>query len=190
VSSTSTNVTWSPPGSSGGCVAKFTSSRDATASRLPDMTEGERPQERSQRGRCPQPGEEPAHPPEPKQIHVIDRVSPNDHPRDDRGHLQDSVGRTGASQRQRVRDQAYRATPVGQREHRRESRAPHEIGVIENRRKPMRDSHLPNALLSAANRVLRKSDCPCTAGHSCVTTRPSTHQHGGSRLNRQRRVAA
>jgi hypothetical protein len=47
----------------------------------------------------------------------------------------------------------------------------------------VRDSQLPDALLSGANLSFRKSDRRCTAGHPLVTTRPSTSLVGGSRLN-------
>jgi hypothetical protein len=49
---------------------------------LPDVTEGEAAQERSQRRRCVVAGKDPAHPSVPQQRHVIDGVRTSDHPSD------------------------------------------------------------------------------------------------------------
>jgi hypothetical protein len=49
---------------------------------LTDVTEGERPQERTQRRRARRPGEDPPHPAVPQHRHVIDRVRTGDHPTD------------------------------------------------------------------------------------------------------------
>ena len=58
---------------------------------LTDVTEGERPQKRTQRRRGVAAGEHPAHPAVPQQGHVVDRIRPRRHARHQRRHLQPSV---------------------------------------------------------------------------------------------------
>jgi len=48
---------------------------------LADVTEGERPQERAHRRGCPDPAEQPAHPPVAEQVQVGDAFCAGDHPR-------------------------------------------------------------------------------------------------------------
>jgi hypothetical protein len=51
-----------------------------------------------------------------------------------------------------VVDQVMQPAPLGQADHWCETPARHEVGVVEDRGDGVRDSHLPNALLIAANR--------------------------------------
>ena len=67
------------------------------------MAEGKRPQERAQRRRGPDPGEQPTHP--TVAHHVINAVGSGDHPRDQRRDLQVRVRPTYGVQRQVLGDQ-------------------------------------------------------------------------------------
>ena len=104
-----------------------------------------------QRGRRPDPGEQPAHPTMAQQVHVIDRVRPGNHPRNQRRDLQVRVHTTDGLQGQRVRDEVSQARPLRQRHRRSQTRTRHEIGIVErcgDGRETMRNSYSANALLS------------------------------------------
>jgi len=108
------------------------------------MTEGERAQERPQRGRRPSALEQPAHRAVPQQIGPIDRVRPGDHRPDQRRDLQLRVHAALARQRQMLGDQLGQSAPLGQRQH--QPRTRHQIRVIEQRVFDMADSHPTDAL--------------------------------------------
>ncbi len=117
---------------------------------LADVAKGERPQKRTQRGRGPDPGEQPVHPAMTQHVHIVDAVRPGDHPRHQRRNLQVRVRTADGLQGQGVRDQVGQARPLRQRQRRDQSRARHQIWVIEDRgdgRETMRNSHPADALL-------------------------------------------
>jgi hypothetical protein len=114
------------------------------------MAKGERPQERAQRGRCPDPGEQPVHTAMSQKIHVIDAVRPGDHPCDKRRDLQVRVHATFGLQRQGVDDQVAQPSPVCQCHRRGQPGARDQVSVVEDRGdgwETMRNSHSANALL-------------------------------------------
>ena len=118
---------------------------------LADVPEREAPQERAQRGRGPDTGEQPAHPTMAQQVQVIDRVRPCDHPGDQCWDLQVRVHTTDGPQSQRVRDEVSQPRPLRQRHRRSQTRARREIGIVERRgdgRETMRNSHRVDAFLS------------------------------------------
>jgi len=111
------------------------------------MAEGEGAKERPQRRGRPNPGEQPAHRAVPQQAHVVDRVGPGDHARDQRQDLQDRVAATGLVDPDVLGDQVLQACPFGKLQHRRQSCARHEVGVIERGSNTVADSHPADALL-------------------------------------------
>jgi hypothetical protein len=117
---------------------------------LADVAERERPQERAQRGRGPDPGEQTAHPAMSQHIHVINGIRADDHPGDQRGDLQVRVHTANGLQGQRGRHKVGQTRPLRQRHRRGQPGARHQIWVIEdrgNRRGTMRNSHSADALL-------------------------------------------
>ena len=111
------------------------------------MAEGERAQERPQRGRGPHPGEQPAHPAVPQQAHVVDRVGPGDHPRDQARDLQMGVGPTRRADPHVLGDQPLQPGPLSQPQHRRQPGARHQVRIVEDGREAVADSHPADALL-------------------------------------------
>jgi len=71
-------------------------------------------------------------------------------------------------------DQALQAGPFGELQDRRETRARHEVGIIEDRRTDVTDSHLPDALRLWLNRSLDKTHSPTAQGHLALTTGQSS----------------
>ena len=100
---------------------------------LADVTERERAQERPQRRRRVRPGEDPAHPTVPQQRHVVDAVGASDHPRDQRGDLQPSVGALVTRHAQMLIRKAPQPRPISQGQGRNQPGGRHEIRVIEDR---------------------------------------------------------
>ena len=140
---------------------------------LPDVPEGERPQERPQRRGGPDPTEQPVHPAVPQQIHVIDAVRTGDHPGDQGGDLQVRVHPTQHGQCELAGDQVGQATPLGQGDHWRQARAGHQIRIVERRGDQswaVRNLHPADAPSESVERVLRKPHSPYTAGHPRSTT--------------------
>ena len=119
----------------------------------------------------------------PQQRHVIDRVGPGDHPRDQARDLEVGVDATGLVQSDLLADQKVQAGPLGQLHHRREPGARHEVRVVEDGRDAVTDSHPADALLCVSNRSLDKIDSPAAEGHSVVSTRSQPRSHGGSGLS-------
>ena len=80
------------------------------------------------------------HPTGADHVQIVDAVRPAGHPRDDRGQLPGRVrARLTSPGRVRVEsdllgDQLRQAGPFGQRQHRRQPRVRHEVGIIEQRR--------------------------------------------------------
>jgi len=114
---------------------------------LADMTEAERPQERPQRGRCPDPGEQPTHRAVTQQRHVIDRVGPGDHPGNQARDLQVGVDPSGLGQLDMLPDQALQTGTFGQLQNRCQARTRHQVPIIEDGREAMAESHPADALL-------------------------------------------
>jgi hypothetical protein len=84
-----------------------------------------------------------------QQRHVLDAVRAGDHARHQRGHLHVGVDAAGLAQRQRAGDQTGQVCSPGQRHHRGQPRARHEIRLIEHRVNParsMRELHPADAL--------------------------------------------
>jgi len=92
------------------------------------MTEGERAQERPQRGRRPHPGEQPTHRAVPQQRHAIERVSAGDHPRDQAQDLQVGVAATRLVDLDVGRDELLTPGSLGQLQDRRKAGARNEFG--------------------------------------------------------------
>ena len=148
---------------------------------LTDVTEGVGPQMRTQRGRGPARGEEPAHATVAQQPHVDDAVGPGDHARHQCRDLRGRVGTGRARHRETVRDELVQTGLFGQAHHREKPGRGHEIGIIEISRKAMRDSHY-RVLLSWVMWNLRKSHHPWSQEHSSVTAH--------HRAPQQRRIQA
>ena len=138
---------------------------------LPDMPKHEGPQERPQRRRGVDTGEQPAHRAVPQQRHVLDRVGAGDHARDQRRDLQSGVPAAGLPDPHVLSDQRLQPGPLRELKDRREASARHEVGVIENHRVGVRDSHLPDAFPLVLNRSLDKTDSPTTEKHLGFTAR-------------------
>jgi len=111
------------------------------------MAEGEGPQERPERGRRADTGEQPAHRTVPQQRHVLDRVCASDHPRGQRRNLQAGVPAAGLVDPDVPGDQVLQTGAFSELPKRRQTGARHEVGLIEDHRGGVTDSHLPNAFL-------------------------------------------
>jgi site-specific DNA recombinase len=133
----------------------------------------ERAQERPERRGGPDPTEDPIHPAVAQQGHVIDRVRPGDHPRDQRRHLQMRVHATAFQDPHMVGDQVLEPSPLGQPQDRREPGTRHEVRVVERDGEVVAHSHLPDAFLRGLDLSREKIDSPATEGHSGFTTRTS-----------------
>jgi hypothetical protein len=147
------NATVFLPGSSGARPARSASREPAHLLQLQHVPPGERPQERSQRGRRPDPAEQHGHRAVAQQVHVIDTVRPGDHPGHQARNLQVRVHPARAVNPDMLCDQAIQARPPGQGHHRDQARLRHEIRVIKRRvdlRQAMQQSHL-RGVLSAQN---------------------------------------
>jgi hypothetical protein len=110
----------------------------------------------------------------PQQGHVIDRVSAGDHPRDQRRDLQVSIPSTTLVDPNVLGHKILQARAFGKSQDRRETRARHQVRVIELDREAMAQSHLPDALLRWSNLSLEKIDSPATEGHLGFATRCSS----------------
>jgi hypothetical protein len=86
-----------------------------------------------------------------QQRHVIDRVNPGDHPRDQARDLQVSVDAGWLAQLDVLLDEPLEPSPPGQLQHWRQAGARHEVRVIERGGDVMTDSHPADALLCVAN---------------------------------------
>ena len=125
----------------------------------------ETPQERAQRRGRVSAGEDPTHPAVAQQGHVIDGVRAGDHPHHQRGHLQPGVGALVGRNTQMLLGQLLQARGAGQRQHRNQPCARHEIRLIEGRRghgAGVRELHLRDALRAGGKRTLDKPDSPST----------------------------
>lgn len=100
---------------------------------LTDVTERERPQEAAQRAGRVAGVERAAHAPMAQQGHVIDRVGPRSHPRDQAHHLQVRVRALVRRHPHVRRDQARQARRLRQRNHRHQPSRPDQARVIERR---------------------------------------------------------
>jgi hypothetical protein len=121
---------------------------------LTDVAEGERAQERTQRGRCVGVGEDPAHPTVTQHSHVIDAVGARDHPGDQRGDLQARIRALVGRHTQMPTGQFLKSCGPGQRQHRNQPGRGHQIRIIEHRRGRARrvaKLHLRDALRTGAN---------------------------------------
>jgi len=99
----------------------------------PDVTEGELPQERSQRRGRVRLREHPAHAAVPQQRHVVDAVRAGDHPCDQRGDLEPRVRALVSGHRQALLDQCPKARGIREHNHRDQPCRRHQIRVIEHR---------------------------------------------------------
>jgi hypothetical protein len=116
---------------------------------LEHVPPGERPQERPQRGRCPDPAKQAWHGAVPQQAQVIDAVRAADHPRHDGRHLHLRVHPAPVADPDVLIHQAAQARPLGQRHHRHQTRPRHRVWVIKRRvnlRQVMQQSHLRGVL--------------------------------------------
>ena len=99
---------------------------------------------RAERGRGPDPGEEHVHGPVPQQAHVIDRIGPGGHARDQAADLGRRVHPALAARADVLREQFRQPAPLRQGHHGHQPAVRHEIRVIEHRAGPrgdMRQSH-------------------------------------------------
>jgi hypothetical protein len=173
------------PGQQRGVAAQVDHQSGGDRVELPDMTEGERTQERPQRGRRPDAGEQPVHRAVPQHRHVLDAVGAGDHARDQRRDLQSSVAAAGLVDPDVLTGQVLQAGSFRDLQHGRQAGARHEVGVIEHCPEAVRDSHLPDVLPLWLNRSLDKTDSPTTEGHLGFTARDERAQNtttGGSGL--------
>ena len=106
------NASTSAPGSSGAPAARSPRKLAGHGVELPHVAPGERPQERPQRGRCPDPAEHLRHGAVPQHVHVIDAVRPGGHPRDQAGDLQVRVHPGPAGDRDVLADQVRQAAAL------------------------------------------------------------------------------
>lgn len=83
----------------------------------------------------------------PQQPHVVDGIGAGDHPRDQRQDLQVSVPATGLVDPNVLTDQALKTGPFGELQDRCQTRARHEVQIIERGGDAMADSHPADALL-------------------------------------------
>jgi hypothetical protein len=81
-----------------------------------------------------------------QQRHVIDRVRTRDHPRDQTWDLQMSIDPTRRRDPHMFGDQPLQPSAFGELQHRSQTSARHEVGVIEYCGDSVRDSHLRGAL--------------------------------------------
>ena len=143
------NATVSLPGSSGARRARSASSSRLHLLQLEHVPPGEGTQERSQRGRGPDPAEQHRHRAVPQQVHVIDAVRPGDHPGRQARHFQVRVHAALMAHPDMLAGQVRKASPLRQGHHRDQTRPGHEIRVIKRRvdlRQPMQQSHLRGVL--------------------------------------------
>ena len=124
------NATASLPGSSGARQASSASSSRLDLLQLQHVPPGEGAQERSQRGRGPDPAEQCGHRAMAQQVHVIDAVRPGDHPAHQARDLHVHVHPARAINPDMLCDQAAQARPLRQGHHRDQARPRHEIRVI------------------------------------------------------------
>jgi hypothetical protein len=101
---------------------------------LADVAEGEPAQERAQRRGRAHVVEQPGHPAVAQQAHIADRVRAGDHARDQREDLRRGVRAARRRDPHPLGQQGRQPTPGGQRHHRREAAARHEIRIIEPHR--------------------------------------------------------
>jgi hypothetical protein len=100
---------------------------------LAHMPEREAAQERPERRRRIDVGEQPGHAAVPQQVHVLDAVRASDHARDQSGHLRPGMRTTVARHRQMLVHQMAQTGPVGQREHRHQPSRGHQTWIVEPR---------------------------------------------------------
>ena len=107
------------------------------ANQRPGVPETELPQQGSNRGGRVHATEQGRHPATAHHVNVVDTVRAGTHPRDQRGQLRRRVRRTRFDLRlgdvNLLRQQLHQAGPLGQRHHRHQAGARHEIVVIEHR---------------------------------------------------------
>jgi len=101
--------------------------------KLAYVPEGEFSKERSQRRRCVQAVKDGAHGPVPQHCHVRDAVRTGRHPRDQGSDREATVRPLVGRHAQMLISQAQQATGLRQRHHRDQTRAGHEIRVVEPR---------------------------------------------------------
>jgi site-specific DNA recombinase len=101
---------------------------------------GERPQQLAQRRTGVNAAEQPRHAARADHVQIIDTVRARSHTRDDRGDLGGRVHRRRLHPRRLDRnlrrDQLRQARPLGQRHHRHQPHARHQMLIIEDRRGP------------------------------------------------------
>jgi hypothetical protein len=118
---------------------------------LADIPPGIAAQVRAQRGRRPDPAEQPGHRAVPQQAHVVDRIRPGRHPGHQARHLQLRVDAALAARPDVLRDQIRQPGPLGQRHHRDQPGVRHQMRVIERRvdlRELMQQLHVRGVLSS------------------------------------------
>ena len=118
---------------------------------LADVAPGERAQERSQRGRRPDPVEQRAHRPVPQHVHVVDAVGARCHPGDQAADLHLRVRPARIADHDVAADQRRQAGPLGQAHHRHQAGPRHQIRLVEacgDLQRIVRQSH-PAGVLSA-----------------------------------------
>jgi len=150
---------------------------------LPDMAEGECAQERPERRRRPDAGEQPVHPAVPQQRHVINRVSPRDHPRNQRRDLQVRVAATRPIDPHTLLDELLQTGPFGERQDRRETRARHQVRIVEDGCEAVAHSHLPDAPLCVEIVTVASHILLAQQGISALRLTEYLQLHGGSGLS-------
>jgi hypothetical protein len=123
------------PGDQRGAIAQPGQHSRRDGVELADVAEGEFTQERPQRRRCVRAIEEGAHRAVSQQGHVVDAVGSGDHARDQRGHLRPGVGALVGGQPQMLVGHCRQVALLGQRDHRDQAGAGHQIGVVKDRRR-------------------------------------------------------
>jgi hypothetical protein len=100
---------------------------------LPDVTEGEGPQERAQCGRCFHPGEHLVHGAFPQHPEIGDAVGAGEHPGDYGADLRSCVAAGTSGQRQLRGHPRTQAGPAGQAHHRDQPGGADQVGFVEGR---------------------------------------------------------
>ena len=116
---------------------------------LGDVPPGIGAQVRAERGRGADPAEQGAHRAVPQQAHVVDRISPGRHARDQARHFHGGVDAACAAWADVLRYQDAQPGALGRAHHRHQAAVRHEIRVVEgcpSLRQAMQQSHLTGVL--------------------------------------------
>jgi len=126
----STNASTSAPGSSGGAAGQLRQDLPVHLAQLQHVPPGERPQERPQRGRRPDPAEQVRQGAVPQHAHVIDAARPGDHPGHQAQDLHPRIHPASLADPDMLCHHAAQASPLPQGHHRDQARPRHEMRVI------------------------------------------------------------